>query len=165
MLNGPRITHIFVECHRASVVLAAMATQALPLLGGESPITWAGSLTQEAQLDGSVRPWRLPHEDASLSLYDDNRCACRLVLATMHADVDHFRPRDLKIIFKMFPASLATEASAGTFRGTGPCSGVETPLAASERLALPYGRCDASEAAGWYPMCASECGTLRLLSS
>ena len=48
--------------------------QALPLLGGESPITWAGSLTQEAQPDGSVRPWRLPHEDASL--YDDNRCAC-----------------------------------------------------------------------------------------
>eukprot|EP01046_Picozoa_sp_COSAG06_P077341 COSAG06_NODE_25137_length_644_cov_0.807339_1_plen_59_part_10 len=48
--------------------------QALPLLGGESPITWAGSLTQEAQPDGSVRPWRLPHEDASL--YDDNSCAC-----------------------------------------------------------------------------------------
>ena len=43
-----------------------MAMQALPLLGGESPITWAGSLTQEAQPDGSVRPWRLPHEDASL---------------------------------------------------------------------------------------------------
>ena len=137
MLNGPRSTHIynFVECHRASVVLAAVAMQALPLLGGESPITWAGSLTQEAQPDGSVRPWRLPHEDASL--YDDNRCACRL--ATMHAAVDHFRPRDLKIIFKMFPAALATEASAGTFRGTGPCGGVETPLAASGRLALPYG--------------------------
>ena len=76
-MNAPNHTHILriVECHRASVVLAAMAMQALPLLGGESPITWAGSLTQEAQPDGSVRPWRLPHEDASL--YDDNRCACR----------------------------------------------------------------------------------------
>ena len=45
-----------------------MAMQALLLLGGESPITWAGSLTQEAQPDGSVRPWRLPHEDASLAI-------------------------------------------------------------------------------------------------
>ena len=57
------------------------AMQALPLLGGESPITWAGSLTQEAQPDGSVRPWRLPHEDASL--YDDNRCACLLPPASV----------------------------------------------------------------------------------
>jgi hypothetical protein len=44
----------------------AMAMRAVPLLGSESPVTWAGALTQELQPDGSVRPWRLPHGDAAL---------------------------------------------------------------------------------------------------
>lgn len=59
--------------------------QQLPLLGETSPITWAGSLTQEVQDDGSVRPWRLPHEDAALYEGTHNGAAGLFNLAGMAA--------------------------------------------------------------------------------
>ena len=66
----PAITERCSTAPRAALALSlsvgAMAMRSLPLLGDESPITWAGSLTQEVTPDGSVRPWRLPHGDAAL---------------------------------------------------------------------------------------------------
>ena len=59
----------------------------------------------------------------------------------------HRRPRQSKCAQWPWPPRLALPW-ARSMRGTGPCGGVETPLATSGRLALPYGRCDASEAAG-----------------
>ena len=77
----PAITERCSTAPRAALALSlsvgAMAMRSLPLLGDESPITWAGSLTQEVTPDGSVRPWRLPHGDAALCA-ETCRCDNRL---------------------------------------------------------------------------------------
>jgi hypothetical protein len=44
------------------------AMEDLPLVGAESPVTWAGALSLEVHAadGGSVQPYRLNHEDAPL---------------------------------------------------------------------------------------------------
>ena len=37
----------------------------VPLHGDGSPVTWAGSISLQANASG-VQPWRLPHTDADL---------------------------------------------------------------------------------------------------